>query len=171
MMRNLLTTPNPAAGTPQTGGQPVGQQIGGGIAGIASKSEEPSIMVYNDHTNYNEWEFIFDFSKQRPLTNTAGTTIGTPAATLGTTGSSFGTPASTLGAPAGGMGNGPGTLPGGSPGLTGFGAATGPGAAPAAGLPGQPPGTQGQNAPGQQKGGGAQNQKQPLPTSMRPGRP
>jgi hypothetical protein len=34
--------------------------IGGGIAGIASKSEEEGIKVYNDRSKYKEWEFIYD---------------------------------------------------------------------------------------------------------------
>ena len=57
-------------------GQPVGQQIGGGIAGVASKSESPAIMVYNDHTNYNEWEFVFDLTKQKPVQNPNTGSIG-----------------------------------------------------------------------------------------------
>ncbi len=33
----------------------------GAIAGIASTSEEESIRVYNDETEYNRWEFIYDY--------------------------------------------------------------------------------------------------------------
>jgi len=33
--------------------------IPGGVAGVASKSAEPSIRVYNGRTHYNEWEFRF----------------------------------------------------------------------------------------------------------------
>ena len=86
--------PNPAAGmvnhfwTNHQQAPPVpapagGQQFGGGIAGVASKSENPSIMVYNDRTQYNEWEFIFDITKQRPVQNPSSNQIGTPAANLG----------------------------------------------------------------------------------------
>ncbi len=82
MINDILRNPRPS----QPGvapGQPLGgQQIGGGIAGIASKSEDSAIMVYNDRSNYNEWEFVFDYTKQKPLP-TAGGSIGTPAANLG----------------------------------------------------------------------------------------
>lgn len=37
--------------------------MGGGIAGVASTAEAESIMVYNDRTKYNEWEFVYDFRK------------------------------------------------------------------------------------------------------------
>jgi len=87
MINNILMNPRaPATGQPGAGiGQGIGgQQIGGGIAGIASKSEDQAIMVYNDHTNYNEWEFIFDPTKQPPLPNPLGGTLGTSAASLGT---------------------------------------------------------------------------------------
>jgi hypothetical protein len=42
-----------------------GQQIGGGIAGVASKLEAEGIKVYNDRTKYNEWEFVYDFRQDR----------------------------------------------------------------------------------------------------------
>lgn len=61
MIRDQLTRPTaaPRGVTPQ---QP-GQAIGGGIAGVASKLEAPSIKVYGEREKYNEWEFIYDFSK------------------------------------------------------------------------------------------------------------
>ncbi|MCS7042543.1 MAG: hypothetical protein NZR01_07105 [Bryobacteraceae bacterium] len=37
--------------------------IGGGIAGVASKADMEGIRVYNNATNYKEWEFLFDFRK------------------------------------------------------------------------------------------------------------
>jgi hypothetical protein len=40
-----------------------GTTIGGGIAGVASKLEQEGIKTYNDHTAYNEWEFIYDMTK------------------------------------------------------------------------------------------------------------
>jgi hypothetical protein len=67
LIRNLLTRPRPFPGsdsaTPNmtTGGS----QIGGGIAGVASKVEKPSIKIYNERDRYNEWEFIYDFAKDR----------------------------------------------------------------------------------------------------------
>jgi hypothetical protein len=43
-----------------------GPQIGvGSIAGVASKVERPSIKIYNDRDQYNEWEFIYDFGQDR----------------------------------------------------------------------------------------------------------
>jgi type II secretory pathway pseudopilin PulG len=82
LIQNILTTPR-QGGLP--GAQPAGQQVGGGIAGVASTSENPAIMVYNERSSYNEWEFIFDFSKQRGVANpNVGGVIGTPASQIGT---------------------------------------------------------------------------------------
>jgi hypothetical protein len=78
MINNSLTNPQQAPAPAPAGGQ----QFGGGIAGVASKSENPSIMVYNDRTRYNEWEFIFDMTKQGPVQNPFGNVPGTPAANL-----------------------------------------------------------------------------------------
>ena len=61
MIRNILTTPRPG-GMPQ--GNPGGQTIGGGIAGVASTAEGEGVKVYNDRTLYQEWEFIYDPQKQ-----------------------------------------------------------------------------------------------------------
>ena len=47
-------------------GQPTalgGQQIGGGIAGVASTKEAPSMKIYNGREKYNEWEFVYDFRR------------------------------------------------------------------------------------------------------------
>ncbi len=91
MIQQILTNPRPAptgAAPGQAAGQPIGQQIGGGIAGVASKAEDPSIMVYKDRTKYNEWEFVFDFSKPKGAVALAGQgqgVVGTPAQTLGST--------------------------------------------------------------------------------------
>jgi len=85
MVNSPFQTPlNPVAGTdPQTGlsndnagvravdatlrntqsrfpGFPGNTNIGGGIAGVASKARADSIKVYKDRTKYNEWEFIYD---------------------------------------------------------------------------------------------------------------
>lgn len=48
------TTSTPAA-SPQV--------VGGGIAGVASKREQQGIKVYNEKKKYNEWEFVYDISK------------------------------------------------------------------------------------------------------------
>jgi type II secretory pathway pseudopilin PulG len=39
-------------------GQPT--VVGAFLAGVASKSEKPSIMTYNTRQKYNEWEFVYD---------------------------------------------------------------------------------------------------------------
>ena len=47
-------------------GQPAGlggQQFGGGIAGVASTKEAPSMKIYNGREKYNEWEFVYDFRR------------------------------------------------------------------------------------------------------------
>uniref|UniRef100_Q02D00 Type II secretion system protein n=1 Tax=Solibacter usitatus (strain Ellin6076) TaxID=234267 RepID=Q02D00_SOLUE len=82
MIRNILTTPRP-------GGMPTGvtggQTIGGGIAGVASQSEGEGVKVYNDHSLYAEWEFIFDPQKQKQIPNpNAQGAGGTPASQMGT---------------------------------------------------------------------------------------
>jgi hypothetical protein len=83
MINNLLTTPRPGG---LQGIQGQGQTIGGGIAGVASKAEGDSIMIYHDHQDYSEWEFIFDPTKQKypPPNPVTGAAIGTPASQLGT---------------------------------------------------------------------------------------
>lgn len=39
--------------------QPGGRGATGGIIGVASKSKDTSIRLYNGRTKYNEWQFIF----------------------------------------------------------------------------------------------------------------
>jgi type II secretory pathway pseudopilin PulG len=46
-------------------GTPAG---GGGIIGVASKSKEASIRIYNGRTHYNEWQFVFVQQTQQPGT-------------------------------------------------------------------------------------------------------
>jgi hypothetical protein len=146
MINNILRNPRPI----QAGTAPGGQQIGGGIAGIASKSENAAIMIYNDRTNYNEWEFVFDYTKQAPLPNPSGGTIGTSAASLGSVAGNP-SPAATP-SPTGVLGAGFGTSP--TPGPQGQ--------SPF----GQP---QGQNPSGQPAGQAAGMPQ--LPPGLRPGRP
>jgi hypothetical protein len=96
LIRNILTTPRP-------GGMPTsnapGQTIGGGLAGVASTSDGEGVKVYNDHTNYAEWEFVFDYSKPKQIPNpNAQGTVGTPASQLGSNpGSPLGQPLTTPG--------------------------------------------------------------------------
>ncbi|HVN05864.1 MAG TPA: hypothetical protein VMT86_15690 [Bryobacteraceae bacterium] len=62
-----------------------GAQMGGGIAGVASESKSPSIMVYNERKKYNEWEFVYDQTKDRGLAGVqaGGGAPGTSAAQMG----------------------------------------------------------------------------------------
>jgi hypothetical protein len=74
MIGNLLTTPRP-------GGMPSnmpGSTMGGGIAGVASKYEAEGIMVINQRTKINEWEYIFDASKWRAPPNPVSGAVGNP---------------------------------------------------------------------------------------------
>jgi hypothetical protein len=104
LINQLLTTPRPGGinglpgpggvpgtgsgtsgqfGTPLTaalgaaiGAAPAGQQtIGAGLAGVASKREQEGIKTYNERKKYNEWEFVYDISKdpaKNPNANMAG---------------------------------------------------------------------------------------------------
>jgi hypothetical protein len=73
-------TPAAALGTPAGG-----QTIGGGIAGVASKREQDAIKTYKDKTAYDEWEFVYDITKDplrggnqtSPQAAGAGTGTGT----------------------------------------------------------------------------------------------
>ena len=73
--------PGGAAGLPGMGGT----QIGGGIAGVASEAKDPSIIVYNERKKYNEWEFVYDKSKDRGLAGVQGNggVPGTQASQMG----------------------------------------------------------------------------------------
>lgn len=63
MIRRLLTTPNPQ-GLAAAMGMQQSQGLGGGIVGIASKLDREGIKIYNEKTNYKEWEFVYDPAKQ-----------------------------------------------------------------------------------------------------------
>ena len=118
MISQILSAPRPGGApvgtTATTGG---GLVIGGGIAGVASKADQVGIMVYNDRTNYKEWEFIFDPSKWRPPANPLATAgpAGTPASQIGSMpGGPIGTSVTDI------VNQQNGTSPaGGSPGATG----------------------------------------------------
>jgi hypothetical protein len=84
MINRILTSPRPG-GMP-TGAQTGGAGLGGGIAGVASNAEGEGIMIYNDHTLYSEWEFIFDPQKQKQVPNpNSNGVVGTPAGQIGNT--------------------------------------------------------------------------------------
>jgi len=71
LINQILTTPR--AGGLAGASQPMaGAQIGPGIAGVASTLERKGIKIYNEKVKYNEWEFIYDLTKDTK--GTAGTT-------------------------------------------------------------------------------------------------
>lgn len=63
-----------------------GTQMGGGIAGVATEFSGPSIKIYNERKKYNEWEFVYDQTKDRGLAGVqrGGGAPGTPAQQMGT---------------------------------------------------------------------------------------
>jgi hypothetical protein len=99
--------------------------IGGNIIGIGSKAKQNSIMIYEKATNYHQFEFIWDPSKDTMAIGGTGTQIGTPTGPGVPPGQGFGQ----------GFGQGPGT----------FGAQPAPSPQPmggsAPGQPGAPPST------------------------------
>lgn len=65
LIQQILTRPNPQGLQNALGGGAAGgtQGLGGGIAGIASKYDAEGIKIYNEKTNYKEWEFVYDPAK------------------------------------------------------------------------------------------------------------
>jgi len=106
LINQILTTPrpggfngmgsntaDPATGAPTTtsfGSTPAtgntgtalpgmgGTTVGGGIAGVASKFEQEGIKLYNQKSSYDEWEFIYDMSKDKSRGGAAGQQIPQP---------------------------------------------------------------------------------------------
>ncbi len=66
MIQQILTTPRPG-GLSGLGGnqQAAAGGIPGGIAGVATTVEAEGIMVYNEKTKYNEWEFLYNYSEEQ----------------------------------------------------------------------------------------------------------
>ena len=120
MIQDLLTKPRPAVMPGQATQPQMGQMIGGGIAGVASNADEEGIKIYNEHTNYKEWEFLYDYTKDEgPAGAQGGGGIGTPVNQLGTApgqpANSNGSNQTGPGAPNSNFGTSPfGTAPGGS---------------------------------------------------------
>lgn len=69
LINRLLTSPRPGgmagamAGQPQVGVAATARVFERGIAGVASKSENVGVKVYNGKEAYNEWEFVYDYRK------------------------------------------------------------------------------------------------------------
>jgi hypothetical protein len=57
---SLTATPAAGGATPAAAGQ---QVVGAGLAGVASTREQEGIKTYNQRTKYNEWEFVYDITK------------------------------------------------------------------------------------------------------------
>jgi type II secretory pathway pseudopilin PulG len=57
--------------TPTPFGAPSAGTIGG-ISGVASKSKEKSIRIYNGRTHYNEWTFVYVPQQQAPGAGAGG---------------------------------------------------------------------------------------------------
>jgi type II secretory pathway pseudopilin PulG len=56
-------------------GQPnagIGGSAAGGIMGVASKSRDASLRIYNGRTHYNEWQFVFVQQAQAPAAGGGG---------------------------------------------------------------------------------------------------
>jgi len=135
LLQNLLTQPRPGGLQGIASAGPSGAIMGGGIAGVASKAEGESIMVYADRKDFSEWEFIYDPMKFRvpPNPNTGSGAGGVPASQLGNNAgmSAPGTPIGT--GPAGNQVAGASAA--GGMGMAGFGQ---PGQAGMPGAPGAP---------------------------------
>ncbi len=62
LINRILT--QPSTPPPGIGGSNANNSVGGGIAGVASTYEGPSIKSYNTRTKFNEWEFVFQNQQQ-----------------------------------------------------------------------------------------------------------
>lgn len=99
LIRSILITPRPGGLSGlQAGAGTQGQTIGGGIAGVASTLEAEGIMIYNERTKYNEWEFLYDYREEQASRGAAaarGAGVGGARNPLGSSQgrkSSFGAP-------------------------------------------------------------------------------
>jgi hypothetical protein len=63
MINDMLRTPRGDQNISATNNN---NQVGGGIAGVASTFSGPSIKIYKERQKYNEWEFIFDLKQNMP---------------------------------------------------------------------------------------------------------
>ncbi|MBI3263206.1 MAG: type II secretion system protein [Acidobacteria bacterium] len=55
-----------AAVAPRPGGSSAPTGLAGGIAGVASKSKDKSIRIFNGRDHYNEWQFLFTSVTMQP---------------------------------------------------------------------------------------------------------
>jgi hypothetical protein len=68
LIQGILTSPRPGGAPGSLQGGSTGQVQGGGIAGFASKFEGEGIKIYNEQTEYQKWEFVYDMSKDPMIT-------------------------------------------------------------------------------------------------------
>jgi hypothetical protein len=105
MIQQILTRPNPQ-GLANIQGAAAPGGMGSGIAGIASKVDAEGIKIYKEKTNYKEWEFVYDPSKE--LKNAQGQIPGQSSGQIPGLGGQPGG----LGSQPGGLGSQPGGLGG-----------------------------------------------------------
>lgn len=72
-----------STGTSQTGG--VASGLGAGLVGVATTVEMEGIRRYKDHSNYSEWEFVYD-----PKDTSNKSSTGTQSKSGSSTDSTFG---------------------------------------------------------------------------------
>ena len=77
LINQILTTPR-AGGLAGTSQPMAGAMIGPGIAGVASTLERKGIKIYNEKEKYNEWEFIYDLTKDTKGTAQTAGIAGAP---------------------------------------------------------------------------------------------
>jgi hypothetical protein len=67
LINQILTTPRqPPPGIGPAGNATQGNQaVGGGIAGVASTYEGPTIKTYAEKAKFQEWEFVFQLQQQQ----------------------------------------------------------------------------------------------------------
>ncbi len=138
-----------------------GTQMGGGIAGVASEFKGPTIKIYNDRKKYNEWEFVYDQSKDKGLAGVqrGGGAPGTPAGQMGSMPPGPGQPGSAFG------GNSNGSAFGGNSNGSAFGSGGSTFGSPGGSAFGSPGGS----AFGSQQSGFGQPQpQQPQPQPQQP---
>ena len=83
MINKMMMGPRPG-GMP---GQLQGSATSNGMAGVASTVDSDGLMLYGDRSNYREWEFTYDPTKDRPRQDPrnmlVGNQMGTPSSTPG----------------------------------------------------------------------------------------
>jgi hypothetical protein len=111
LIQNILTTPRPG-GMPTSNAAMQGMQLGPGIAGVASTAEGEGVLIYNEHTNFEEWEFIYDPTKEKRIPNPAAGTVGTSASQSGSSSGSSSQSTSSFGSSSFGSGTSSSTTTG-----------------------------------------------------------